>query len=162
MTVTNKLRLLHPLRASPSTSAIVQQTMDFRLRPTNAIRHRHRLTTLFVQNEAWLRRKGNRRQRILLLSSGLAESRQDGGNRSPGVVVVCRKGCWGALRVKAMPPVSKIALPYEPSSTANRDAARRREETRAWLARRQRELAAVPSPPIAHDTVPQKLEDPPA
>jgi hypothetical protein len=105
---------------------------------------------------------GGEGQGVLPLSSGPAESGHNDGNRSPGPFVVSGKGCRGALRVKAMPPVSKIALPYEPSSTANRDAARQREETRAWLMRRQRELSAVPSPPISDDTVPQTLEDPPA
>jgi hypothetical protein len=62
-----------------------------------------------------------------------------------------------------MPAISKIALPYEPSSTANRDADRRREDTRAWLARRERELAEISSPPlVSEDAGPKKAEEPPA
>jgi hypothetical protein len=59
-----------------------------------------------------------------------------------------------------MPAISKIALPYEPSSTANRDADRRREDTRA---RRERELAEISSPPlVSEDAGPKKAEEPPA
>ena len=56
-----------------------------------------------------------------------------------------------ASTVHAMLTASKIALPYEPSSTANRDAERRRQQTREWLAQRERELASGPSPSIQDD-----------
>lgn len=37
---------------------------------------------------------------------------------------------------------SQIVLPYEPGYTGHRDAARRRQETREWLRRREQAVGA--------------------
>jgi hypothetical protein len=46
---------------------------------------------------------------------------------------------------------SKIVLPYEPASTAHREAQQSRRQTREWLARRERELAELLRSPRGHE-----------
>jgi hypothetical protein len=54
---------------------------------------------------------------------------------------------------------SKFVLPYEPGYTGHWEAEKRRKETREWLRRREREVAApplVPEMPVTDAASPPK------
>jgi hypothetical protein len=50
--------------------------------------------------------------------------------------------------------MSKIVLPYEPQSTDDRKRTKRREQTKEWLRKREREVAHQ-SPPLVPDRRPE-------
>jgi hypothetical protein len=50
--------------------------------------------------------------------------------------------------------MSKIVLPYEPDYVGHREAEKRRQETKEWLRRRERELAER-SPSIVPERAPR-------
>lgn len=69
-----------------------------------------------------------------------------------GELINCRMVMPG--EGKRMLAMSKIVLPYEPDYVGHREAEKRRQETKEWLRRREREFAER-SPSIVPERTPE-------